>query len=167
MVQNAHFGLKYELKHFTTPYMQLPPPAVLHDKAKRTQQGNLLHQIVKACIDCLRKQKGLKYEPQFLQASENLHASEKPQKTPKFSRFDAAASFSVMNVWLLRAEKTVNQSGVECDRHFESNAGGLLTKCLLWVVLCSQHSVKNDLGHTRTKLAFTVPFSYDLWDNVF
>ena len=76
------------------------------------------------------------YEPQFLQASENLHASEKPQKTPKFSRFDAAASFSVMNVWLLRAEKTVNQSGVECDRHFESNAGGVLTKCLLWVVLC-------------------------------
>ena len=43
MVQNAHFGLKYELKHFTTPYMQLPPPAVFHDKAKRTQQGNLLH----------------------------------------------------------------------------------------------------------------------------
>ena len=42
MVQNAHFGLKYELKHFTTPYMQLPPPAVFHDKAKRTQQGNLL-----------------------------------------------------------------------------------------------------------------------------
>ena len=34
------------------------------------------------------------------------------KKTPKFLRFDAAASFSVMNVWLLRAEKTVNQSGV-------------------------------------------------------
>ena len=42
MVQNAHFGLKYELKHFTTPYMQLPPPAVFHDKAKRTQKGDLL-----------------------------------------------------------------------------------------------------------------------------
>ena len=26
----------------TTPDMQLPPPAVFHDKAKRTQQGNLL-----------------------------------------------------------------------------------------------------------------------------
>ena len=30
------------LKHFTTPYMESPPPAVFHDKAKRTQQGNLL-----------------------------------------------------------------------------------------------------------------------------
>ena len=69
-------------------------------------------------IVCENK-KEWKYEPKFLQASENLHASEKPQKTPKFSRFDAAASFSVMNVWLLRAEKTVNQSGVECDRHFD------------------------------------------------
>ena len=29
---------------------------------------------------------------------------------PKFSRFDAVASFSVMNVWRL-GEKTVNQSG--------------------------------------------------------
>ena len=74
------------------------------------------------------------------------------KKTPKFSRFDAAASFSVMNVWLLCAEKTVNQSGVECDRHFESNAGGLLTKCLLWVVLCSHHLVLNDLGHRGQNL---------------
>jgi len=42
LVQNGHSCVKMELKHFTTPYMQLPPPAVFHDKAKRTQQGNLL-----------------------------------------------------------------------------------------------------------------------------
>ena len=42
LVQNAHFCLKSELIHFTTPYMESPPPAVFHDKAKRTQQGDLL-----------------------------------------------------------------------------------------------------------------------------
>ena len=29
-------------KHFTPHFLQLPPPAVFHDKAKRTQQANLL-----------------------------------------------------------------------------------------------------------------------------
>ena len=42
LVQNTHSCVKQELKYFTTLYMQLPPPAVFHDKAKRTQQGNLL-----------------------------------------------------------------------------------------------------------------------------
>ena len=28
--------------HFVPSYMQLPSPAVFHDKTKRTQQGNLL-----------------------------------------------------------------------------------------------------------------------------
>ena len=42
LVQNAHSCVKKELKQFSTPYMQLPPPVVLHDKAKKTQQGNLL-----------------------------------------------------------------------------------------------------------------------------
>ena len=32
---------KYFL-HFVPSYMQLPPPAVFHDKTKRTQQENLL-----------------------------------------------------------------------------------------------------------------------------
>ena len=32
---------KYFL-HFVPSYMQLPPPAVFHDKTKRTQQGYLL-----------------------------------------------------------------------------------------------------------------------------
>ena len=43
MVENAQSWPEFELKHFTTPYMQLSPPAVFHDKAKRTQQGDLLH----------------------------------------------------------------------------------------------------------------------------
>ena len=42
MVENAQSWPEFELKHFTTPYMQLPLPAVFHDKTKRTQQGNLL-----------------------------------------------------------------------------------------------------------------------------
>ena len=42
LVQNAHSCVKEELKHCTTHCMQLPPPAVFHDKAKRTQQGKLL-----------------------------------------------------------------------------------------------------------------------------
>ena len=41
MVENAQSWPEFELKHFTTPYMQLPLPAVFHDKTKRTQQGNL------------------------------------------------------------------------------------------------------------------------------
>ena len=42
LVQNVHICLKKEFKHFNTPYMEFPPPAVFHDKAKRTQQGDLL-----------------------------------------------------------------------------------------------------------------------------
>ena len=44
LVQNAYSCVKLKLKHFSTTYMQLPPPAVFHDKSKRTQQGNLLGQ---------------------------------------------------------------------------------------------------------------------------
>ena len=32
MVQNAHSCLKKQLKHFVTPYMESPPPAVFHNK---------------------------------------------------------------------------------------------------------------------------------------
>ena len=46
LVQNAHSCVKQELKHFTTPYMQLPKPAVFHDKGKRTQQENLLDLVL-------------------------------------------------------------------------------------------------------------------------
>ena len=42
MGENAQSWPEFELKHFITPYMQLPLPAVFHDKAKRTQQGNPL-----------------------------------------------------------------------------------------------------------------------------
>ena len=51
MVQNALFCLEKGLKHITTPYMESLPPNVFHDKAKRTQQENLLKMVMMFAYD--------------------------------------------------------------------------------------------------------------------
>ena len=65
LVQNVHSCLKQMLKHFGTPYMESPPPAVFHDKyQKRSREICYIQMLHRTRITVEQNQLG-KFQLQF------------------------------------------------------------------------------------------------------